>query len=439
MDIGLYLELGLFVVLLGFSGFFSSSETSLFSLNALTLERMRRERNPRIRLIERLLSEPRRLIVTILIGNEFVNVAASVISAALVIRFMGPDSKWVNLFIMVPLLLLFGEITPKTLAIRHNVAFATVQGPLIELFARLIAPVRWGVRKIAEAIIRGIAGTRRSAANIVTEDLVRSLAEEALGDGVLDRQEARFITKIFNFGDLTAEDVMTPRSDFFALPSQMPLPRMARELHRTRHTKVPVYEDDLDHIVGVLYARDFLGIDLEAQSDVVAAGLLRKTYMVPGSKSAADLFQTFQRRKLSMALVIDEFGGITGLVTLEDLLECIFGDIRSGSEALRERGVKVERLASGDYQVDGIISVSQFNRVLGTDLSDATADTLGGVLLDAFGELPAEGASITVGGVHYLVLTVSDQRIAQVRVRRGGDESAPAPAGAEGAPPEKEI
>ena len=189
-----------------FSGFFSSSETSLFSLNKLQLEQMRRDDNPRTRLIERLLSEPRRLIVTILIGNEFVNVAASVISAAIVIRFLGADSKLVNLLIMIPILLLVGEITPKTLAIRNNVAFATFQSRPIELFARLISPVRWAVRLVAEWFTTLIVGKERSRASIVTEDMVRTLAQEAVGDGVLDLHEARYIEQIFDFGNPTVED-----------------------------------------------------------------------------------------------------------------------------------------------------------------------------------------------------------------------------------------
>ena len=158
MDIALFIELVLFVVLMLLSGFFSSSETSLFSLNDLQLEQMRRDDNPRIALIERMLSEPRRLIVTILIGNEFVNVAASVISAAIVIQLFGAENKLVNLFIMVPILLLVGEITPKTLAISNNVQFATVQSQPIDLFARMIAPLRWAVRLVAEWFTTLIVG-----------------------------------------------------------------------------------------------------------------------------------------------------------------------------------------------------------------------------------------------------------------------------------------
>lgn len=417
MDPTLYGELALFVILLGFSGFFSSSETSLFSLDPRTLEQMRRSGNPRAGLISRLLNEPRRLIVTILIGNELVNVAASVISASIVIRFMGADSKWINLGIMVPLLLLFGEITPKTLAIRHNVGFATFQSFWIETFAKLITPVRWLVRMIADAILRLIVGRSPSPVNIITEDMVRSLAGEALDEGTLDRQEARFIENIFDFGELTVEEIMTPRSDFFTLVADMPLSEMAKELHRTQHTKVPVLGDDPDEVLGIIYARDLLGVELSEQPGIVESGLLRAAYMVPGGKLAADLFEVFQQRKLSMALVIDEFGGVTGLVTLEDLLECIFGEIRSLSEVRKEKGIHFERLAPGDYQLDAAISIRQFNDLVGGDFPDHSAETLGGILLNTFGELPSEGVKIGLGNADFTVLSVQGQRISKVRAR----------------------
>ena len=219
MDITLVLELLAFAVLMGLSAFFSSSETALFSLNQLQQEQMRRAGNPSISLIERLLAQPRQLIVTILIGNELVNVAASVISAAIVIRVLGADAKWVNLIIMVPILLLVGEITPKTLAIRNNVAFASAQSRFIHLFARAITPLRWIVRHIAGFFITMIVGHERSRANIITEDMVRSLAQEAVGDGVLDREEALYINRIFDFGGKSLRDVMTPRSQIAFLPA----------------------------------------------------------------------------------------------------------------------------------------------------------------------------------------------------------------------------
>jgi len=411
LDVPLWAELIGFCLLMLLSGFFSSSETSLFSLNQVQLEQMRQDGNPRTTLIRRMLSQPRRLIVTILIGNELVNVAASVISAAAVIHLLGPENKWVNLFVMVPLLLLFGEITPKTLAIRNNVAFATAQCRLIELFARLILPLRWLVREVSDVVITFIVGKERSRDNIITEDMVRSLAREAVGEGVLDRQEAHYIEQIFDFGDLTLGDVMTPRSQVIALPITMPIAQMASELLRTRHNRVPVFRDDLDSIVGVLFARDLLGIDLSKNPARTAEGLLRKAYFVPETLAVADLLRNFRARKKTFALTVDEYGGVTGLVTMEDVVECIFGDIDSRSEVLKQEQVKYEELGGGRFRVEGSMTLNQFNALVGTAFDDVEVETIGGVLLNEFGELPGEGARIVVGEHAFTVMSLAQNRI----------------------------
>ena len=421
LDISVILELLAFVVLMGLSAFFSSSETSLFSLTHLQLEKMRLESNPRVTLIERLLSQPRHLIVTILIGNELVNVAASVISAALVIRLLGAENKWVNLLIMIPILLLVGEITPKTLAIRNSAAFASAQCRSIDLFARLIAPLRWTVRQIADVFITLIVGRERSRANILTEDMVRSLAEEAVGQGVLDKEEALYIKRIFDFGDKTLRDVMTPRSQILFLAASTSVAGAATAYRRTGHTKIPVYEGSKDRVVGVLYVRDLLGAELDTDVEPDATlGVLdftRDAYFVPQSKSVADLFYTFRKRKLSLALTVDEYGGITGLVSMEDLLECIFGDILSRSEILLQHRIKVEQLGTDTFRFEGSLSINQVNRLLSTTLSMRTAETIGGLLLETFGELPSEGRDIVIDGYQFEVVSIADRRIAEIIAR----------------------
>ncbi len=421
MDITIALELVAFALLMGLSAFFSSSETSLFSLSRLQQEQMRQAGNPSISLIERLLAQPRQLIVTILIGNELVNVAASVISAAVVIRLLGSDAKWVNLLIMVPILLLVGEITPKTLAIRNNVAFATFQCRFIDFFARAITPLRWVVRHIADFFITLIVGSERSAANIITQDMVRSLAQEAVGEGVLDREEALYINRIFDFSDKSLREVMTPRSQIHYLPAQAGLDEAALHYKHRGHTKVPVYEGGRDSVVGIFYVRDLLGPAVaEGSSEPKpsrVSDLMREAYFVPETKSVADLFYTFRKRKLSLAVTVDEYGGVTGLVTMEDLLECIFGDILSRSELLQQSAMPVERLDAGGYRIDAAMPLHQFNQMIGADLDSDQAESLGGMLLNAFGELPQEGQSIVVGDFVFEVISVARQRISKLEVK----------------------
>jgi putative hemolysin len=417
LDITLAIELVLFAVLMLLSGFFSSSETSLFSLNSLQLEQMRRDDNSRIALIERMLSEPRRLIVTILIGNEFVNVAASVISAAIVIQLLGAENKLINLFIMVPILLLVGEITPKTLAIRNNVAFATFESKPIDMFARLITPLRWAVRLVAEWFTTLIVGQELSRGSIVTRDMVRTLAQEAVGDGVLDQDEARYIEQIFDFGNRTVEDLMTPRSNVDFLSAELPIGEIVKELKRTRHTKVPVYLEHRDSVQGMLHARDLLAADLYTleQHPEALTDILREPYFVPETKSASELFHTFRKRRLSVALAVDEYGGITGLISMEDLLECIFGDIPSPSDGVDE--ADVAQADDGTHRVDGSLSIEQFDAQFDADLAGGEYETLAGFILHEHGELPEEGTVVEVDRFSFTVEKVKRNRIKTLLVR----------------------
>lgn len=438
MDYIFWLQIFLFIILMGFSGFFSSSETSLFSLNDIQLEKMRREGNPRIALIQRLLSQPRRLIQTILIGNEFVNVAASVISASLIIQLMGAENKWMNLFIMIPILLLVGEITPKTLAIRNNVVFATAQSVPIEWFSRIMTPVRWVVRAVSEFFITLIVGKERSHGNIVTEDMVRTLAREAVGEGALDEQEAQFIEQIFDFGNRTVADVMMPRSKIFFLSAELSLAEMAAEMRRTMHPKVPVYRGHRDSIVGILYARDLIGLDLEDTPNTPEnlEQVLREPFYVPESKHLADLFHIFRERKLSMALAVDEYGGVTGLVTMTNLLERIFGEISSRSATKKKAAHKLEMVSEGVYRAEGTVPIDYLNEVLETTLDSHGVETLSGLLLENYGELPPPGSIIDIDPLRFTVTStgIKRNRIGEVKVEYLEQHKPAAPSAEAGEP-----
>lgn len=425
MDLAFWLELALFIILLLLSGFFSSSETSMFSLNDIHLEQMRRERNPRIDLIEQMLSEPRRLIVTILIGNEFVNVAASVLSAAMIIELMGAENKMFNLFVMVPILLIFGEITPKTLAIKNNIAFATLESRPINGFARLITPIRWAVRIVADFFTTLIVGKERSHGNIVTEDMVRTLVQDAVGEGALDQSEALIIHQIFELGSKNLEDLITPRADITFIAFDDPLPKILTVLRETRQSRIPVYGEHRDDILGILHARDLLDVDLEeVEKDFRKfQALLREPYFVPETKPALELFDTFRERKLSFALTVDEYGGITGLVTMEDLLESIFGDIPSLSDISEQ--FEVEQIDESRYLIEGIMPVEDFNSQFGCNLQHDEVETIGGLVLNEFGELPTEGDVVDISEFKLTISKVTQNRIAEIQVDRVLQEDEP--------------
>jgi len=322
--------------------------------------------------------------------------------------------------VMVPILLLFGEITPKVLAIRNNVAFASFECRPIALVARLITPLREVIRYVADFFITLIVGKQRSQGNLVTEDMIRTLVHDAVGEGALDSQEAQYIEKIFDFGNKTLRDLMRPRSDIQFLSADLPVAELLAQIKASRQSRYPVFKGHRDTIIGILHARDLLGVDL-ARLERDPQGvrkLLRQANFFPESKPAVELFHTFRQRKLSFALIVDEYGGVTGLVTMEDLLECVFGEIASPSDRDAVSRHPVRELADGRRLIDTSMSVDDFNREFGVAIASEEAETLAGVLLDAFGELPAAGAVIDLCGLKFTVDMIEHNRITRALAER---------------------
>ncbi len=244
---------------------------------------------------------------------------------------------------------------------------------------------------------------------------------------MLDQNEARYIEQIFDFGKRTVEDLMTPRSNVVFLPIDMPITEMVAVLKRTRHTKVPVYLERRDAIQGMLHARDLLATDLDTLENRPQdlADMLREPYFVPETKSASELFHTFGKRRLSVALAVDEYGGVTGLISMEDLLECIFGDIPSPSDVVSDTDTDTDAAESRDgvKRVAGSLSISQFNAEFGAAFDEGEFATLGGLLLHKLGELPEEGTVIRLAEFSFTVEEVGANRLKTLTVRTYSDQS----------------
>jgi CBS domain containing-hemolysin-like protein len=343
----------------------------------------------------------------------------------MIIHLFGAENSYFNLFVMVPILLLFGEITPKVLAMRNNVAFAAFESIPIETFARLISPLRWVIRQVSEFFITMIVGKERSRGNIITEDMVRTIAREAVGEGALDNTEAQFIDHIFDFGSKTLEDVRTPRADVHFISIDANLAEVLETVRSARQSRFPVYEKHRDKVLGILHARDLLKVDLSAPS-ALRGGLrsvLRPAYFVPESKPASEQFEDFRKRKRSFALTVDEYGGVTGVVTMEDLLECIFGDIPSPSDAVEE--TRLTHLGENRWSVEGAMPLDDFARAMGVEFEDVGVETVGGLVLHEIGELPVEATAVDVGDLRFTVAEVENNRISRLMVDRPEKPLAP--------------
>ncbi len=421
-------KLALLFFLLGLSGFFSGSEAALFSLNRIERRRIgAQDERPSARWIRDLLREPRNLLATILVGNEFVNVSASVLAASLTDDLLKNAAlAWLadgvlvktllSSLLFAPLLMVLGEITPKTLAMWDARRFAGFVALPLKTFYGIVGPVRWVLKGAADGMVRMLLGEPLRTEPPVTEEEFRALVDLSREGGSLRESEREIIHNIFDFGETRVEEVMTPRTDVFCIPVTQPLHEIVRAIGQRHHSRIPVYDQDKDDVVGILYAKDLLRLwlDLRLRESFDLRKLLRKPYFVPRTKRANDLFREFRASRIHMAIVVDEYGGVAGLVTMEDLLESLFGEIQDEYDA---ETCDVRPLDGGGMIVSARMPIADFNRRFGAALPDEEYDTLGGLVFDLFGRLPEPGAEVAFQGWTFAVEKIRGTRILELRVR----------------------
>ncbi|MFQ5912478.1 MAG: hemolysin family protein [Nitrospinota bacterium] len=415
MEISLLPRILAFFVLMGLSAFFSASEVALFSLRQTRLEHLKAQRVAVAQVISDLLARPRRLIISILMGNETVNLAASAIVASLVISWLGEDYKWLAVLIMTPILMVVGEITPKSIALRRPETVSRWVARPIAVFSVLATPLRWVFRQASDWIIRSLGGGRPTADNILSEDEFRTLIDIGHEVGELEDQERELIHKVFEFGDTLVSEIMVPRPDIFRLSYHMEIPQILEAIRKNPHSRIPVYRSNLGNVMGILHSKDLLPLVRGAAGPKAGQRLpLREPYFVPPSKKVSDLFHDFKRRKTHLALVVDEFGDLVGLVTLEDVLEELFGEFRETPEGGAQGDFVA--LEEGRYLISGRMPVHEVQERLGLSLPESPADTLGRFVMGLLGQAPEVGERVTRDGLAFTVAEMRGRRILKVRV-----------------------
>ncbi len=422
-------RLTLQVFLLSCSAFFSGSETALFSLSRLDLQKLRRERHPKSETLHALLDEPRRLIISILCGNELVNIAATVNMAGILLALYGPEQAgWINILVMFPLLLLFGEVTPKTIAASNPIRISTsiVAAPLA-LWSRIITPLRRAVRLAAGSITTWIVGGEQAPENILRVDEFRAVLEDVAEEGVLDATERVLIDNLLEAGETEIVEIMTPRTRIEFLEIDTPVPEMFEQFKALQHPRVPICRDRADNFVGFLHAEDVLrqtmdGADLNA---LRAEDIMHPPVVVPPTKNVDEMFDFFQANNARAAIVLNEFGGVDGLITMRDIIKFIFGEI---SESVPSQAYYQED-DENVYEVPGDMKLTDFNDLTNFGVEDPRMTTIGGVVFRHLDRLPRTNDTIMVDGYAATVLEMEGHRVARVRIAKNIDQTEiPAPA-----------
>jgi putative hemolysin len=408
------------------SAFFSGSETALFSLSRLDLQKLRRERQRHSETLHALLDQPRRLIISILCGNELVNIAAAANMTGILVSLYGVDrAGLISVLVMVPLLLLFGEVTPKTISVSNPVRISTgIVATPMSLWVRMVTPLVWMIRSVADRLTTLIVGAEKAAENILQLDEFRTLVEEVAKEGELNATERALIYNLLEAGDTEVVEIMTPRTRTTFLNADMSVPEMVDKFRADRHPRVPVFRVHRDNVVGFVHAEDVLRIVLD-KVDLTTLDpetIMRPPVVVPLTKKVDEMFDFFQANNARAAVVLNEFGGIEGLVSMKDVLTFIFGQISGdvqGQELYQERD-------DNSYDVKGDMKLTDFNNLTNFGIEDPRMTTIGGVAFRHLDRLPKVGDSVNLEGILITVLEMDEHRIASVRVscRPGGKEAA---------------
>lgn len=399
-----------------FSAFFSGIEIAFFSVSELKLRAMAESGDGKAKMAHYLRSNPQRLLSTILIGNNLANIAAASLATLIALRLFGSHAVAIVTALLTLIILIFGEIVPKTLATKHALAVTLWVAYPIYGLEKLLTPILFAL----EPLIVKLTGGRGLSVPFATEEELKMVLDESEKTGVLETDEVQMIKNVFLLNDITAEDTMTPRTYMFALDGNLTIEAAKKELFNSIHSRIPVFDRSPDNIIGVLYKTSALKRLAEDEGAARLADIANPPLFVPSGKPADELMKQFQQEKRHMAIVVNEFGEVIGLVTLEDLLEEVVGEIMDETDITEEL---IKRIGKNQILVDGRTEVRRVNEFFKVDLGN-DAKTVSGLIQEHLGRIPATGESVQIGRCRLVVHEADPKSIKRVQIFK--EEIAPA-------------
>lgn len=421
MSVSTY-NLIVFGTCLFFSGFFSAAETAFTAINRIKIHNLITQNPRRANTLKSIYKSPRRLITSILIGNNVANVGASATATAMllvILAQMGVESVAVAMFIITAIvtitLLIIGEITPKTIALRHPERVALLFSAPMHIILRIFTPLVLIFELVSKVLIRifrfsGGAEDRK----IITAEEIQTMLQVSKEEGVLEKNQNAMLNNIFEFSDTVVREIMTPRTDAIVLSAEKSVQDAIHLIMEAGHSRIPIYEERIDNIIGIIYAKDLLSISKESRIDTVKK-FIRPANFIPESKNIEELLNQMKVARFHMAIVLDEYGGMAGLVTLEDIIEEILGEIQD--EYDHDEKPEVQKLSDLDYNVDANIHIKDLSEALDIDIEEnEDYDTLGGMVLSILGKLPSRGEVIETDYFKIKIKEVKKHRIINMAI-----------------------
>ena len=416
MDSSDAIQIAALLFLLLLSAFFSSAETSMTTVNKIRIQSLAEQGNRSAKILEKIIADSSKMLSTILIGNNIVNISASSLATTITMRLFGNAFVSISTGLLTLLVLIFGEITPKTMATIHSEKIALSYARIIYALMVLFTPIVFIVQHLSFLMLHLLGVDPNEKGASMTEHELRTIVNVSQEDGVIENEEKQMIYNVFDFGDSVAKDIMIPRIDMTFVDVNCTYNELMEIYREVKYTRFPVFEDNTDNVVGTINVKDLLLLSQEDIEHFTIRSILREPYFTYEHKSTADLLLEMRESSYNLAIVLDEYGATAGLVTTEDLLEEIVGEIHDEYDEGEDEEIRVI-VPEKEYIVDGSSKLDDISEALNIELESEDYDSIGGYIIEHLDSLPAQGQGITLeNGTRLVADVVRKKRIEQVHI-----------------------
>ncbi|MGL5329628.1 MAG: HlyC/CorC family transporter [Peptostreptococcaceae bacterium] len=405
------------IILLGIllvgSGFFSASETALMSLSKIRIRYMKEEGVKGAKLVGSLIEDSNNLLTSILVGNNVVNIAATSISTSLFMSIYGESGVPIATAVMTLLVLIFGEITPKTIAVNNTEKVAVAVSKPIKVIITFLKPIVWIFNIITKVIFKVLGVQDKGIQPYITEEELKTMVNVSHEEGVLEIEERQIINNVFQFGDMQAKEAMIQRLDIIAINAEDTYDEIMDLFKNEKLSRLPVYEESIDNIIGILNIKNVVFLEDEEIENFNIKDYVREAFFTYEFKKITQLLEEMKKDKSQMAIVVDEYGATAGLITIEDLVEVIVGDI---DDEYDEEDDEIQVIKEDEYVVEGGTKISDVNEMIGTKLESEEFDSIGGFIIGHLGRIPEENEVIEVDYIKFCIESLDKNRIMKIRI-----------------------
>ncbi len=407
------IQIVLLAILLVASGFFSASETALMSLSKIRIRYMKEEGIKGAKLVGSLIEDSNNLLTSILVGNNVVNIAATSISTSLFLSIFQEKGVPIATAVMTILVLIFGEITPKTIAVNNTEKVALLVSRPIKIIITILKPVVWIFNIITKVIFKILGVQDKGIQPYITEEELKTMVNVSHEEGVLEIEEREIINNVFQFGDMQAKEAMVQRLDIIAINVEDTYDEIMDLFKHEKLSRLPVYEESIDNIIGILNIKDVVFLEDDEIDNFNIKDYVREAFFTYEFKKITQLLEEMKKDKSQMAIVVDEYGATAGLITIEDLVEVIVGDI---DDEYDEGDEEIQVIKEDEYIVEGSTRISDVNEMIGIRLESEEFDSIGGFIIGHIGRIPDENEVVEVDNIRFCIESLEKNRIMKIRI-----------------------